>query len=112
MRSSLQSKRFLISHIEITLLSEKSYINIHINAKADLNKLIDQLKLSVGIIPESLYWKEYYQSTSQRRVYLSCITVKKLRMCTCMEEDYTLSQLTSGPVRTESATNENIFPVL
>ena len=32
---------------------------------------------------------------------LSCITVKKLRMYTCMEEDYTLSQLTSGPVRTE-----------
>ncbi len=83
------------------------------SAKADLTKHIDQLKLSVGIIPESLLERvlpEYITKESLLKLQY-CQEIENLYV----EEDHTLSQLTSGPVPTESATKEKshlFFPAL
>ena len=83
------------------------------SAKADLTKHIDQLKLSVGIIPESLLERvlpEYITKESLLKLQY-CQEIENLYV----EEDHSLFQLTSGPVPTENATKENshlFFPAL
>ena len=83
------------------------------SAKADLTKHIDQLKLSVGIIPESLLEKvlpEYITKESLLKLQY-CQEIENLNV----EEDHTLSQETPGTVPTDSATKEKshlFFPAL
>ncbi len=83
------------------------------SAKADLTKHIDQLKLSVGIIPESLLERvlpEYITKESLLKLQY-CQEIENLYV----EEDHTLSQLTSVPVPTECVTKEKshlFFPAL
>ncbi len=85
------------------------------SAKADLTKHIDQLKLSVGIIPESLLERvlpEYITKESLLKLQY-CQEIENLYV----EEDHTLSQETPGTltVPTVSATKEKsylFFPAL
>ena len=83
------------------------------SAKADLTEHIDQLKFSVGIIPESLLERvlpEYITKESLLQLQY-CHEIENLYV----EEDHTLSQLTSEPVPTDSATKEKshlFFPAL
>ena len=83
------------------------------SAKADLTKHIDQLKLSVGIIPESLLERvlpEYITKESLLKLQY-CQEIENLHV----EEDHTLSQLTSETVLTENTTKEKshlFFPAL
>ena len=83
------------------------------SAKADLTKHIDQLKFSVGIIPESLLERvlpEYITKESLLKLQY-CQEIENLNV----EEDHNVSQLTSGPVPTESTTKEKsylFFPAL
>ncbi len=92
--------------------------NVHKNlfsesAKADLTEHIDQLKFSVGIIPESLLERvlpEYITKESLLQLQY-CHEIENLHV----EKDHTLSQLTSEPVPTDSATKEKshlFFPAL
>ncbi|XP_064398082.1 uncharacterized protein LOC135344752 [Halichondria panicea] len=82
-------------------------------ARTDLTKHIDQLKFSVGIIPESLLEKvlpEYITKESLLKLQY-CQEIENLNV----EEDHTLSQLTSEPVTTDGATKEKshlFFPAL
>ncbi len=83
------------------------------SSKADLTKHIDQLKLSVGIIPESLLERvlpEYITKESLLKLQY-CQEIENLNV----EDDHTLSQETPGTVPTDSATKEKshlFFPAL
>ncbi len=83
------------------------------SARADLTKHVDQLKFSVGIIPESLLEKvqpEYITKESLLKLQY-CQEIENLYV----EEDHTLSQVIPGTVSTESATKEKshlFFPAL
>ena len=83
------------------------------SAKADLTKHIDQLKFSVGIIPESLLEEvlpEYITKESLLKLQY-CHEIENLYV----EEDHSLSQLTSVPEPTDSVTKEKshlFFPAL
>ncbi|XP_064398481.1 ankyrin-1-like isoform X1 [Halichondria panicea] len=83
------------------------------SAIADLTKHIDQLKFSIGIIPESLLERvlpEYITKESLLKLQY-CHEIEKLYV----EKDHTLSQLTSVPVPTEGSTKEKshlFFPAL
>ncbi len=74
------------------------------SARADLTKHIDQLKFSVGIIPESLLeivLPEHITKESLLKLQY-CHEIENLYV----EEDHTLSQLTSRPVTTNTANTE------
>ncbi|XP_064398135.1 uncharacterized protein LOC135344774 [Halichondria panicea] len=83
------------------------------SAKADLTKHIDQLKLSVGIVPESLLERVLPE-------YITKECLLKLQYCQeienlYVEEDHTLSQLTSETLPAEGSTQEKshlFFPAL
>ena len=79
------------------------------SAKADLTEHIDQLKLSVGIIPESLLEKvlpKYITKESLLKLQY-CQEIENLHV----EKDHTLSQFTSEPVPTDSESHL-FFPAL
>ena len=83
------------------------------SAKADLTEHIDQLKFSVGIIPESLLERVLPE-------YITKESLLKMQYCqeienSYVEEDHTLSQLTLEPVPKDGATKEKshlFFPAL
>ena len=83
------------------------------SARADLTKDIDPLKFSVGIIPESLLkivLPEHITKESLLKLQY-CHEIENLYV----EEDHTLSQLTSRPVPTNTANTEKFhlfFPAL
>ncbi|XP_064398130.1 serine/threonine-protein phosphatase 6 regulatory ankyrin repeat subunit A-like [Halichondria panicea] len=83
------------------------------SAKADLTKPIDQLKLSVGIIPELLLERvlpDYITKESLLKLQY-CYEIENLNV----EEDHTLSQITSETLPTESAAKQKshlFFPAL
>ena len=102
------------NHIIILKISTfTSDVHNKLFSESALTKHIDQLKFSVGIIPESLLEEvlpEYITKESLLKLQY-CQEIENLYV----EEDHALSQLTSEPVPTDSATKEKshlFFPAL
>ena len=102
------------NHIIILKISTfTSNVHKKLFSESDLTEHIDQLKFSVGIIPESLLERvlpEYITKESLLQLQY-CHEIENLYV----EEDHSLSQLTSEPVPTDSASKEKsnlFFPAL